>query len=133
MGRCSTGGAQHPAFAVKWDAALAFAQARFQDTKGPKARRALRQAQDEPVSFRTTGGEMAVVRRNDGKLQMRRAQPGKLTREAEQAFLAALSATCNMSLAAAAVWAPASTLSTVAGSGTRPSLASCRLALAARL
>jgi len=36
---------------------------------------------------------------------MRRAQPGKLTREAEQAFLAALSVTCNMSLAAAAVGA----------------------------
>src|SRR5436853_5031846 len=48
---------------------------------------------------------MTVCRRNDGKLQMRRAQPGKLTREAEQAFLAALSATCNMSLAAAAVGA----------------------------
>ena len=34
---------------------------------------------------------------------MRRAQAGKLTREAEQAFLAALSATCNVTLAAAAV------------------------------
>ena len=46
---------------------------------------------------------MAIVRGKDGKLQMRRAQPGKLTREAEQAFLAAVSATCNLSLAAAAV------------------------------
>jgi hypothetical protein len=46
---------------------------------------------------------MVICRRNDGKLQMRRAQPGKLTLEAEQAFLAALGATCNMSLAAAAV------------------------------
>jgi hypothetical protein len=36
---------------------------------------------------------------------MRRAQPGKLTREAEQAFLAALSATCNVALSAAAVGA----------------------------
>ena len=36
---------------------------------------------------------------------MRRAQVGKLTREAEQAFLAALSATCNVKLAAAAVGA----------------------------
>jgi hypothetical protein len=44
-----------------------------------------------------------VVRRKDGKLQVRRAQHGKLTREAEQAFLSALSATCNVSLAAAAV------------------------------
>jgi len=46
---------------------------------------------------------MTICRRNDGKLQMRRAQPGKLTREAEQAFLAAVGATCNLSLAAAAV------------------------------
>jgi hypothetical protein len=36
---------------------------------------------------------------------VRRAQAGKLTREAEQAFLAAVSATCNLSLAAAAVGA----------------------------
>ena len=48
---------------------------------------------------------MTICRRNDGKLQMRRAQPGKLTAAAEQAFLAALSATCNASLAAAAVGA----------------------------
>jgi hypothetical protein len=44
-----------------------------------------------------------VVRLKSGRLQVRRAQPGKLTRAAEQGFLAALSATCNMSLAAAAV------------------------------
>jgi hypothetical protein len=50
---------------------------------------------------------MTICRRNDGKLQMRRAQPGKLTLEAEQAFLAALSATCNIRLAAAAVGAAA--------------------------
>jgi len=48
---------------------------------------------------------MVVTRRNDGKLQMRRAQPDKLTCEAEQAFLLALSATCNVTLAAAAVGA----------------------------
>jgi hypothetical protein len=50
---------------------------------------------------------MTICRRNDGKLQMRRAQPGKLTIEAEQAFLAALSSTCNIRLAAAAVGAAA--------------------------
>ena len=48
---------------------------------------------------------MTICRRNDGKLQMRRAQAGKLTREAEQAFLAAVSATCNIRLSAAAVGA----------------------------
>ncbi len=36
-------------------------------------------------------------------MQLRRAQAGKLTPAAEQAFLAAVSATCNLSLAAAAV------------------------------
>jgi len=48
---------------------------------------------------------MVVCRTNGGTLQMRRAQAGKLTREAEQAFLSALSATCSMSLAAAAAGA----------------------------
>jgi hypothetical protein len=57
--------------------------------------------------FRTAGGEPVIVRRRDGKLQMRVAQRGKLTREAEQGFLAALSATANVRLAAAAVGAAA--------------------------
>ena len=57
----------------------------------------------EGLAFRTAGGEPVLVRTRDGRLQMRRAQAGKLTREAEQAFLAAVSASCNMSLAAAAV------------------------------
>jgi hypothetical protein len=90
---------RHPALAVRWDAALAFAQARF----GKSGRVGPRVRGDGGGLFRTRGGEMVICRRNDGKLQMRRAQPGKLTVEAEQAFLAALSATCNMSLAAAAV------------------------------
>jgi hypothetical protein len=140
---------KHPAFALRWDAALAFAQAGFEELgrRGPKAGKVSRHASEShdvgrarslgglsiqtnrtssetrrPVLnsssteahlcsakppfrsvFRTEGGEMVVCRRNDGKLQMRRAQPGKLTREAEQAFLAAVSATCNLSLAAAAV------------------------------
>jgi hypothetical protein len=93
--------AQHPAFAQAWDAALAFAQAKLNAAgrRGPKARRGA------ASPLRTVGGEPVVVRRNDGKLQMRAAQPGKLTRESEQAFLAALSATANVTLAAAAVGA----------------------------
>ena len=54
---------------------------------------------------RTVGGEPHLVRLKDGKLQMRRAQPGKLTRQCEQAFLAALSATANVTLSAAAAGA----------------------------
>lgn len=61
----------HPAFAMRWDAALAFAQAHI-NAKGrepPKAKRG------NPRPLRTAGGEMVICRRNDGKLQMRRAQP----------------------------------------------------------
>ena len=83
--------AKHPGFALRWDAALAFAWARL-NSKGPLSPTPLPQG-GEGLSFRTLGGEMVICRRNDGKLQMRRAQPGKLTIEAEQAFLAALSAT----------------------------------------
>jgi len=91
----------HPAFAQAWDAALAFAQARFHETgrHGPSA------SKQAATPHRTSGGEPVVVRRNDGKLQMRAAQPGKLTRECEQAFLAALSATANVRLSAGAAGA----------------------------
>ncbi|MFL6759253.1 hypothetical protein [Sphingomonas sp.] len=90
---------EHPAFALRWDAALAFAQARLARPLSPIP---LPQG-GEGRSYRTKAGEPQLVRLKSGKLQMRRAQPGKLTHEAEQAFLAALSATCNMTLAAAAV------------------------------
>jgi hypothetical protein len=43
-----------------------------------------------------------IIRTKSGRLQLRRAQPARLTREAEQAFLAALSATANIRLSAAA-------------------------------
>jgi hypothetical protein len=102
--------AKHPAFAQAWDAALAFAQAGFSESgrQGPVGGTHMTTA--KPLSacdnpHRTTGGEPVVVRRNDGKLQMRAAQPGKLTRQCEQAFLAALSATANVRLSAAAAGA----------------------------
>ena len=101
--------AKHPGFALRWDAALAFAWASLDrlGTNGSSKRDPRLRGDDERVGFRTAGGEMTICRRNDGKLQMRRAQPGKLTIEAEQAFLAALSSTCNIRLAAAAVGAAA--------------------------
>ena len=46
-----------------------------------------------------------MVRVKGGKLQLRLAQPDKLTKAAEQAFLAALSATANIRLSAAAAGA----------------------------
>jgi hypothetical protein len=130
----------HPGFAVRVEAALVFANARFAEvgkvgpaasrprcsplrpttykTKFAAARRRAPSTIHSSVNgpppragedlrggrFRTRGGELALVRTRDG-LQMRRAQPGKLTREGEQAYLAALCATCNKRLAAAAVGA----------------------------
>jgi hypothetical protein len=48
-----------------------------------------------------------VVRTRSGKLQLRPAHRGKLTKAAEQTFLAALSATANVRLSAAAAGASA--------------------------
>ncbi|MES2755257.1 MAG: hypothetical protein V4659_11375 [Pseudomonadota bacterium] len=115
--------AKHPGFAVRWDAALTFAWARLEagGLRGPSgssmitARRGRSDDSPHPKpsleggglknSRRTAGGEPVIVRRNDGKLQMRRALPGKLTKQCEQAFLAALSATANVRLSAAAAGA----------------------------
>jgi hypothetical protein len=104
----------HPAFAVRWDAALACAQAglakKFKKEEGKGRRGALtplssaespspskgeglhpstiRCAANGPPphelgsqggAYRTTGGEAVVVRLASGKLQVRRAQAGKLT------------------------------------------------------
>lgn len=113
---------RHPAFAQRWDAALVVARARLGTAVGAvtgASRVTSKPAAGEPgrptaVSppasrgacgrgLRTLGGEEVFVRRADGTVQVRRAQPGKLTRACEQAFLLALSATANVSLSAAAV------------------------------
>lgn len=84
----------HPAFATRWDAALAVAQARLASGVGlPR----------EGDALRTAGGEAVVVRLASGRLQVRRAHPGLVTKAAEQGFLLALAATANITLAAAAV------------------------------
>jgi len=103
----------HPAFAQRIDAALAFAQARLTERGGgkrPSAATAQTCPSPNPSAegegrWRTRGGEAVVIALPDGRLQMRAAQPGKLTRECEQAFLAALSATANVRLSAAAAGA----------------------------
>ncbi len=103
--------AQHPGFAQRWDAALAMAQADLAakgGRAGPVAAKpAVREApaDDDDRGHRTRGGEQTVVRRRDGKLQLRSAQPGKLTVQCEQAFLLALCATANVRLSAAAAGA----------------------------
>jgi|tagenome__1003787_1003787.scaffolds.fasta_scaffold20958585_2 hypothetical protein len=97
-----------PAFAAQVDAALVFAQARFAAVRrrAPSiALRAVPLPRKSGGGYRTSGGEPVIVRLASGAIQVRRAQAGKITREGEQAYLAALSATCNKRLAAAAVGA----------------------------
>ena len=77
-------------FAADWDAALAVAHARLNTRTDTKAR------------DRDAGAEPHVIRTRSGRLQLRRQQPHHLGRAQEQAFLAALSATANISLSAAA-------------------------------
>ena len=80
--------AGHPGFAAAWDAALALAHARL----GPRA----------AVQPRGGQGEARLVRTASGRVQLRRQPAGRLTAKGEQAFLAALSATANVRLSAAA-------------------------------
>lgn len=93
----------HAAFAQEWAATAATVHARLHlagGKRGPEP--SARRTRD---LLRTQGGEPVVVRTRGGKLQVRLAHPGKLTRAAEQAFLHALSATANIRLSAAAAGA----------------------------
>ncbi len=74
------------AFAAEWDAALTLAHARLNAA--------------EPVE--NPEREPHIVHFAAGRLQLRRARRRRLDREAEQTFLAALSATANVRLSAAA-------------------------------
>jgi len=88
--------AKHPAFAQDWDAALVAAHARFHLGGG------IRLPEAPGKRLAAQGGEPTIVRNRRGRLQLRLARPGALTRAAEQAFLAALAASANVRLAAAA-------------------------------
>jgi hypothetical protein len=89
--------AKHPAFAAEWDATLALVHARLNDpARSPHA--AKHRADPAP----STASRGATVRTANGRLQLRRPAQRRLTREAEQAFLLALSATANVRLSAAA-------------------------------
>lgn len=79
--------ARNPGLAARWDAALAIAHSRLSETTDAKA---------------TAGDGVRLVRTGQGRLQMRRQAPGRLTRAGEQSFLYALSACANVRLAAAA-------------------------------
>lgn len=92
----------HADFAQRWEAAAAAVQARLHLAGGRRGPETSGRARNP---YRTLGGEPVVVRTRGGKLQVRLAQPGKLTHAAEQAFLYALSATANIRLSAAAAGA----------------------------
>lgn len=91
------------AFAQAWEAAAAAVQARLHLAGGRRGPEASTRRNADPM--RTRGGEPIVVRTRTGKLQVRLAHPGKLTKKCEQTFLYALSATANVRLAAAAAGA----------------------------
>ena len=104
--------AKHAAFAAEWDATLAAAHAAFTlaggvrapepETAPDPATLALTDADEWRAQLRTQGGEPTVTRTASGKLQLRLAPAGRMTRAATQAFLTALAATANVRLAAAA-------------------------------
>jgi len=92
--------AAHPAFAAAWDAALAQADARLNDPSPPTNGASRKRAN---AAAAAAAAEPLVQRTPSGRLQLRR--PGgrhRVTRDAEQAFLAALSATANIRWSAAA-------------------------------
>lgn len=62
-----------------------------------------RRARDERCqdTMRTKGGEPTIVRRADGRLQLRHAPPGRMTAEAARQILATVAETNNLRLAAA--------------------------------
>jgi hypothetical protein len=97
--------AKSAAFATEWDGALAAAHAAFHLAGGqrPPERKGT-VTRDCPTSsaLRSQGGEPHVVRLRNGRLQLRLAPPGRMTKQAEQAFFSALSATANVRLSAAA-------------------------------
>jgi len=107
--------AKHAAFAAQWEMALAAAHAAFHLGGGPRppegtATRTcphpLRTegglVRRKSAQLRTEGGEPCIVRLKSGRLQLRLAPPGRMTKAAEQAFFRALAASANVKLSAAA-------------------------------
>jgi hypothetical protein len=101
--------AKNAAFAQDWDAALAAAHAAFHEAGGPRppeqgtAPEQGTVARNCPRSaLRTEGGELHVGCTRGGRLQLRRAPAGWMTKAGEQTFFRALSATANVRLSAAA-------------------------------
>jgi hypothetical protein len=93
--------AKSAAFAAEWEMTLAAAHAAFHLSGGPRPPEGT-VTRDCPHALRTKGGEPTIVRLKSGRLQLRLAPPGRMTKAAEQAFFRALSASANIRLSAAA-------------------------------
>ena len=96
--------AAHPAFAAKWNAALALASAALKDPSrnGEGDRRPEVGGGGGSPQPRRTDTTPTTTRTANGRLQLRRPPANRLDHAAEQAFLTALSATANIRLSAAA-------------------------------
>ncbi len=99
--------AESAAFAAQWDAAILACHAALTLAGGPRppegTRTFSRKSTCPHSALRTQGGEIAVGRTRGGRLQLRRSPPGRMIAAAEQAFFAALAASANIRLSAAAV------------------------------
>lgn len=94
--------ARCPAFAAEWDSALVCAHAAFQRAGGAQPPDPRPRSRSARPPLRTEGGEPVIVRLKNGRFQLRRALPGRITKAGEQAFFRALSASANVRLSAAA-------------------------------
>ena len=94
--------AKSAAFAQAWDAEIAACHADLHAAGGPRAAEAQGGLVRRKSAFRTEGGELVVGFTRGGRLQLRRAPAGWMTKAGEQAFFRALSATANVRLSAAA-------------------------------
>ncbi|HEX8511833.1 MAG TPA: hypothetical protein VF688_01860 [Allosphingosinicella sp.] len=111
--------ARSPAFAAAWEEAVEAADVSLLDeehkprSSRAKSRGAPSDSEQSPFDFaqdertperkptRTRGGEPHLVRLKSGRLQLRRALPGRMTPAAARAFFVALAATANVRRAAA--------------------------------
>jgi hypothetical protein len=102
--------ARCPAFAAAWDSALSAAHAAFLRAGGERmpgagkgtGTRTCPHSDARPPDLRTRGGEPAIVRLPDGRLQLRHAPPGRMTDAARRRILATVEETNNLRLAARA-------------------------------
>ena len=93
--------AGHPAFAAAWDAALALAHTALDARRNGEGDQAKPGGRGEHGSTRNHPAPH-FHRTAQGRVQLRTGPRRRLTRAAEQAFLAALSATANVRLSAKA-------------------------------